>query len=97
VPTNIHFFENSPVNSVLAEIKAGETTVLEKLRNPVKFERIGTDGSQSITYGYESTLFIDLCDAIYPYVHQATSKEKRQQGRTAVYQRFCTESPKRRL
>lgn len=58
------FIEDSPVNSVLAEIKTGETTVLDKLRNPVKFERVGAGGSQSVTYGYEATLFIDLCDAI---------------------------------
>lgn len=38
--------------------------VLDKFNNPIKFKRpIGT-GAQSITYGYDVTLLIDLCDAI---------------------------------
>lgn len=38
--------------------------VLEKFNNPVSFKRHGAGGSQSTTYGYEATLFIDLCTAI---------------------------------
>jgi len=49
---------------VLGEIPAGDTTLLAKLQNPIRFERVGAGGSQSSTYGYEATLFIDLCDAI---------------------------------
>lgn len=38
--------------------------VLEKFNTPIKFKRpIGT-GAQSVTYGYDVTLLIDLCDAI---------------------------------
>ena len=31
---------------------------------PIKFIRNNAGGSQSVTYGYEATLLIDLCDAI---------------------------------
>lgn len=58
------FINSGDMNGVLTEIKAGDSTVFERLSNPVKFERIGAGGSQSVTYGYEATLFIDLCDAI---------------------------------
>ncbi|WP_321437240.1 P63C domain-containing protein [uncultured Bacteroides sp.] len=37
---------------------------LDKLNNPIKFERPSSSGSQSNTYGYEVTLLIDLCNAI---------------------------------
>lgn len=58
------FINSSPMKSVLEEIKSGEYTLLYKLQNPVVFNRVGAGGSQSATYGYEATLFIDLCDAI---------------------------------
>ena len=32
--------------------------------NPIKFNRNGAGGSQSITYGYEVTILIDLCSII---------------------------------
>ena len=37
---------------------------LDKLNNPIPFKRNNAGGSQSITYGYEATLLIDLCNAI---------------------------------
>lgn len=37
---------------------------LNKLNNPIKFERPSPSGSQLETYGYEVTLLIDLCNAI---------------------------------
>ena len=37
---------------------------LEKLNNPIPFKRNNAGGSQSVTYGYEATLLIDLCNAI---------------------------------
>ena len=40
------------------------TGTLEKLNNPIPFKRNNAGGSQSVTYGYEATLLIDLCNAI---------------------------------
>ena len=36
----------------------------DKLNSPIPFKRNNAGGSQSITYGYEATLLIDLCNAI---------------------------------
>jgi len=58
------FIGSPPMIDVLGEIPAGDTTLLAKLQNPIRFERVGAGGSQSSTYGYEATLFIGLCDAI---------------------------------
>lgn len=58
------FVKSDNLKSILQEIKAGDATVFDRLTTPVRFERIGAGGSQSTTYGYEATLFIDLCDAI---------------------------------
>ena len=38
--------------------------VFDRLNNPIPFKRNNAGGSQSITYGYEATLLIDLCNAI---------------------------------
>lgn len=38
--------------------------ILDKFNSPVEFNRKNAGGSQSITYGYEATLLIDLCSAI---------------------------------
>lgn len=38
--------------------------ILEKFNSPVQFRRNNAGGSQSMTYGYEATLLIDLCSAI---------------------------------
>ncbi len=38
--------------------------LLDRLNNPIPFIRAGAGGSQSMTYGYEATLLIDLCNAI---------------------------------
>lgn len=41
-----------------------ETGVLEQLNNPIKFDRQDSGGSQPISYGYEVTLLIDICQAV---------------------------------
>lgn len=38
--------------------------VLQQFNSPILFRRNGAGGSQSVTYGYEATLLIDLCSAI---------------------------------
>lgn len=38
--------------------------IFNQLCNPIAFNRNDAGGSQSITYGYEATLLIDLCNAI---------------------------------
>ena len=38
--------------------------IFEKLDSRVEFERPGSGGAQPITYGFEATLLIDLCNAI---------------------------------
>lgn len=40
------------------------TGTFDRLNNPIPFKRNNAGGSQSITYGYEATLLIDLCNAI---------------------------------
>lgn len=42
----------------------GENSVAKQLETPIKFKRNGAGGSQSITYGYEATILIDICSAI---------------------------------
>ena len=54
------------------------TGILEQLNNPIPFYRNTAGGSQSITYGYEATLLIDLCNAILDaFNHRRKSVEKR--------------------
>lgn len=36
----------------------------EKLENPLRFIRIGSGGSVPETHGYDSSVFIDICDAV---------------------------------
>jgi hypothetical protein len=43
--------------SISSDIVAG-------LSEPIKFMRVDAGGSQPITYGYEATKLIDLCDAL---------------------------------
>lgn len=38
--------------------------VLQQFNSPIEFKRNGAGGSQSMIYGYEATLLIDLCSAI---------------------------------
>lgn len=45
-------------------LRAGGNSVTDRLLNPIKFRRNDAGGSQSMTYGYEATLLIDLCSAI---------------------------------
>lgn len=45
-------------------LRAGQNSVTDRLLNPIKFKRRNAGGSQSITYGYEATLLIDLCSAV---------------------------------
>lgn len=58
------FIKTEPIKTYLSEIITGDTTVFERMSNPLIFERAGAGGSQSDTYGYEATNLIDLCDAI---------------------------------
>lgn len=52
-------FVNNP--AISTHFMAG---TLDGFNHPVKFRRNTAGGSQSETYGYEATLFIDLCTAI---------------------------------
>ena len=52
-------FVNS--KSITWNMKPG---VLQQFNEPIQFKRNGAGGSQSMTYGYEATLLIDLCSAI---------------------------------
>lgn len=38
--------------------------ILDKFTNRIPFERKGSGGAATITYGYEATLLIDLCDIL---------------------------------
>lgn len=58
------FVGTSPIEAILKGIKAGNSTVFDKFKNPIKFTRNNAGGSQSETYGYEATSLIDLCDAV---------------------------------
>lgn len=42
----------------------GENCVADRISNPIRFTRNNAGGSQSITYGYEATLLIDICSTI---------------------------------
>jgi hypothetical protein len=52
------FMKSSPITEFL------NPGVLNKIDNVIKFKRHDAGGSQSITYGYEVTLLVDICDAI---------------------------------
>lgn len=52
-------FANSTVMSPYID-----SGLLDRLNNPIPFIRAGAGGSQSMTYGYEATILIDLCNAI---------------------------------
>ena len=41
-----------------------QTGTFDRLNRPMPFRRNNAGGSQSITYGYEATLLVDLCNAI---------------------------------
>lgn len=43
---------------------AEKNNFIEQLQNPIKFRRNNAGGSQSMTYGYDATLLIDICTAI---------------------------------
>lgn len=45
-------------------VKYLETGILREFNSPIQFKRNNAGGSQSMTYGYEATLLIDLCSAI---------------------------------
>ena len=45
-------------------LRAGENSITDRLFNPITFKRNTAGGSQSMTYGYEATLLIDICSAI---------------------------------
>lgn len=56
-------------NKFSVEISAGINT-------PIKFKRIGAGGSQPITYGYEATLFIDICNGFIDLKNAGELKPK---------------------
>ena len=58
----------SIAGAIKAEIIAG-------LSEPIKFMRIDSGGSQPITYGYEATKLIDLCDALMDLTRAGVLKE----------------------
>ena len=58
----------SIAGAIKAEIIAG-------LSEPIKFMRIDSGGSQPITYGYEATKLIDLCDALMDLNRAGVLKE----------------------
>lgn len=43
---------------------AGVSSVAKQLESPVKFRRNSAGGSQSMTYGYDATILVDICSAI---------------------------------
>lgn len=43
---------------------AEKNGLIEQLQSPIKFKRNNAGGSQSMTYGYDATLLIDICSAI---------------------------------
>lgn len=45
-------------------LRAGENSITDRLLSPITFRRNAAGGSQSVTYGYEATLLIDICSAI---------------------------------
>lgn len=45
-------------------VYAEKNNIIEQLQNPIKFRRNNAGGSQSMTYGYDATLLIDICTAI---------------------------------
>lgn len=53
------FVNDSPITSYL------KTGILESLNNPIKFKRPDAGGAQSMTYGHEVTVLIDICDSIF--------------------------------
>lgn len=50
------------VESKLKEFLSLE--VIEKLKNPVIFERVGSGGSAPETHGNDATILVDICDAL---------------------------------
>lgn len=55
------FVNNGALSS---DFRAGENSVADRINNPIKFQRNNAGGSQSVTYGYEGTLLIDICSTI---------------------------------
>lgn len=43
---------------------AEKNNIVEQLQNPIKYRRNNACGSQSMTYGYDATLLVDICSAI---------------------------------
>lgn len=69
LPDQLSVFTKSISTSIKAEVLAG-------LSKPIKFIRIDSGGSQPITYGYEATKLIDLCDALMDLNKAGVLKEK---------------------
>jgi len=52
------YINSSPITPFL------EIGIIEKFNNPIRFHRPAAGGSQSMTYEYEVTILIDVCEAI---------------------------------
>lgn len=64
-------FDQNTAGSELVKISSNadisrflDRKIIDKINNPIKFIRKGAGGSAPITYGYEATILIDLCNAI---------------------------------
>jgi len=68
------------VESKLKDFLSDE--VINKLKNPVAFERIGRGGSAPETHGNDATILVDLCDALI---------EARKQGKLTKAQNIYAE------
>lgn len=51
-------------NGLSSYFYAGDNNIVKQFQTPIPFKRSNAGGSQSITYGYEATLLIDICSAI---------------------------------
>jgi len=58
--------------------QAIDPEIIAGLSEPIKFMRIDAGGSQPITYGYEATKLIDLCDALIGLNRAGVLKESQQ-------------------
>ena len=67
-----NFLKTKAISSAMPpEIIAG-------LSEPIKFMRVDAGGSQPVTYGYEATKLIDLCDALIDLNKAGVLKENQQ-------------------
>lgn len=65
------FLNDSPITPYL------NPGVLEQLNTPIQFQRPNASGFQSMTYGYEVTLLVDICDSIIESSKSRDFKDKK--------------------